>query len=115
MTGQIATPINYDVLEATSETLFNTLHEHGVFGSDEGKFLESQRRGFHGMINRHVTSGDRYLEITYSPTGVRLIVMTEVDKQNTAQVKEIDAYDHPWKNENLDYDALNRELHAALS
>lgn len=114
MTVQNASAINYDTLNATCETLFQTLDQHGVFRGDEGKWLEMQKRSFTRMVQNHVTSGDRYLEITYSPTQVRLLVSTKVEG-GTATVTEIDAYDHPRRNPKMDYDALNRDLHAVLS
>lgn len=121
MAGQIETPINYETLEATSDELFNVLHEHGVFGNmageDEGHYLKCERRGFKTMIRNHVTdnSFSNYLEITYRESSVRLLVTTEVNERGEAKVKEIDAYDHPWENEKMDYAALNSALHAVLS
>lgn len=100
--------LKLETLQSQSEALFEVLHGHGVFGESEGKWLESEKRGFMGMVEDHAISRDHnYLEITYSGTCVRLIINLTVNEKNEAVFKDITAYDHPWANEDMDYEALN--------
>lgn len=102
-------------LEARSEAVFNVLNAHKVFGSLEGVALEVERRGFKSMVTDHaVSEGNRtYLELTY-PSCVRLIIHTNVFA-GEANFREITAYDHPWKNDKMDYEKLNSDIKEALA
>lgn len=103
-------------LEAKSEAVFNVLNAHSVFGPLEGIRLEVERRGFISSITSHATGGDsrHYLELTY-PSCVRLIINTTISAAGEANFSGIDAYDHPRKNDRMDYDALNADIHKALN
>lgn len=54
-----------------------------------------------------------YLELTYHPSVVRIIVKTRI-VNGVAVISEIDAYDHPYPSAPMDYDALNAELKALI-
>lgn len=110
------TKIETAALEARAEAVFNVLNAHKVFGNVEGKWLECERRGFNNMVTSHAV-GERnhnYLELTYDFSCVRLIIHTNIFA-GEAYIREITAYDHPWKNDEMDYEALNRDIHEALN
>jgi hypothetical protein len=109
-------PVKVEGLEAKAEALANVLNEHNVFGNVEGKWLESETRGFTNMIRSHAL-GDRshnYLELTYHYNCVRLIINTEV-VNNEAVFRDVTAYDHPWKSETMDYEGLNKAIQQVLT
>lgn len=102
-------------LEAKAEAVFDVLNAHKVFGNLEGLRLDIERRGFISSITDHATGEDNrnYLELTY-PSCVRLIIHTNIFA-GEADFREITAYDHPWKNDKMDYESLNTGIRAALS
>lgn len=104
-------------LSAQTEAVFDVLNAHNVFGPLEGTRLEVERRGFNNMVTSHAVGTDirNYLELTYNFSCVRLIVKTTVTAAGEAKFSEIDAYDHPWKNDKMDYEALNADIHKALN
>ena len=106
----LKTKVQVKTLEAKAEVVFNALNAHKVFGPLEGTRLEVERRGFIHSITDHATGEDNhnYLELTYS-SGVRLIIHTAI-YAGEADFREVTAYDHPWKNDNMDYEGLNRNL-----
>lgn len=103
-------------LEAKAEAVFNVLNAHKVFGNLEGLRLDVERRGFINSVTDHATGADsrHYLELTY-PSCVRLIINTTVSLAGEADFSGIDAYDHPRKNDRMDYDALNTDILKALN
>lgn len=109
------TKVKVKGLAAQSEAVFNVLNAHNVFGKLEGLALEVERRGFISSITDHATGDDNhnYLELTY-PSCVRLIIHTNIFA-GEADFREITAYDHPWKNDKMDYESLNTGIRAALS
>jgi hypothetical protein len=109
-------PVNVDGLEAKADAIGNVLNDFNVFGNVDGKWLESEMRGFKNMVISH-TLGDRsrnYLELTYHYSCVRLIINTRI-VENKAVFTDITAYDHPWKNENTDYEGLNKAIQEVLN
>lgn len=111
-------PVKVDIegLEAQSEAIGNVLNAFNVFGKVDGKWLESEMRGFKNMVTSH-TVGDRssnYLELTYHSSCVRLIINTRI-VNNKAVFTDITSYDHPWKNDNTDYDGLNKAIQEVLN
>lgn len=102
-------------LEAKAEAVFDVLNVHKVFGDLEGLRLDVERREFKNMVTSHaVGNSNHYLELTY-PSCVRLIINTTISLAGEADFSGIDAYDHPHKNDRMDYDALNADIHKALN
>ena len=105
--------VSLTVLETSADVLFKVLNAHKVFGEINGETdglrLEVEKRGFRDSVVEHALSGDpHYLELTY-PSCVRLIIKTTIN-QGTAMFLSINAYDHPRKNEKMNYDALNYDM-----
>ena len=101
-------------LEARSESLFNVLNTHHIFGElDEAK-LEVERHAFKDAITEHAIQGNDYrsLELTYL-SGVRLVITTTVFA-GSAMFVNVAAYAHP-KNDRINYDGLNREIMDVLN
>lgn len=109
------TTVDVKGLETKSVAMFNILNSHGVFGTLEGTRLEVERRGFINSITSHATGEDsrHYLELTY-PSCVRLIINTTIFS-GAADFSEFEAYDHPRKNDRIDYDALSADLRKAFN
>lgn len=56
-----------------------------------------------------------YLELTY-PSCVRLIIRFDTMAfGNEVFIDSIGAYDHPWPNEDINYEELNRQLLVAIT
>jgi hypothetical protein len=104
-------------LEAKSEAVFNVLNAHNVFGPLDGTRLEVERRGFVDAVISHAVGSDirNYLELTYNFSCVRLIIKTTISAAGEANFSGFDAYDHPWNNDTMDYDALNADIRKALN
>lgn len=107
--------IDVEGLEAQSEAISKVLNDFNVFGKVDGKWLESETRGFRNMVTSHAvgTRSHNYLELTYHFSCVRLIINTRI-VNNEAVLTDITAYDHPWKNENTDYEGLNKAIQELL-
>lgn len=110
----LKTKVEVKGLGLKAEAVFNVLNAHKVFGNLEGLALEVERRGFISSITDHATGDDNrtYLELTY-PSCVRLIVTTTIFA-GRADFREVTAYDHPWKNDRMNYTALNEDITNAL-
>ena len=70
----------------------------------------------HSILNYAETeSFSRYLELTY-PSCVRLIIRFDtVAFSNEVFIESIGAYDHPFPNEDINYEELNRQLKVAIT
>lgn len=104
-------------LTKTAENLANVLVDFGVFGdSSEEKRMMVEKRGFIQSIKDHLLYGQRhgYLELTYSPSSVRLIIMTDV-LESDGFIRLISAHDHPDVNPKMDYDGLDEALKALIA
>lgn len=109
-------PVKVEELVAKAEAIANVLNERAVFGAKvEGKWLESEIRGFKSMVVSHARGEgySGYLELTY-PSCVRLIINTQVVK-GVAQFRDIEAYDHPRENPAMDYAELNKAIQEELA
>lgn len=106
--------VQLDKLDAKAEELSAVLNQRGVFGraaAINADLLDFEVKDLKGMIQDHVTQGDNnYLELTYNASNVRLAINTAIDDKGNAYISNIQAYDHPWNNTDMDYDALNREV-----
>lgn len=69
----------------------------------------------HGILKYAETESlTGYLELTY-PSCVRLIVkFATIADNNEVFIYDIGAYDHPWPNEDINYEELNRQLNIAI-
>lgn len=110
--------IRLEKLDAKAEELGAVLNQRGVFGRSAAinpDILNFEMKDLKGMIQDHAVKGDNdYLELTYNASNVRLVIHTAVDDKGNAYIKNIEAYDHPWNNTDMDYDALNREVRAVF-
>jgi hypothetical protein len=108
-------PVKVEALEVKAEAVANVLNDFKVFGDVEGKWLESQVRGFKHMVISHAKGEGYagYLELTY-PSCVRLLLSTEVVGRE-AVFSYVEAYDHPWKNDQMDYEGLNKAIQEVLT
>lgn len=111
-----AKPVQTEALEAKSEALAAVLNEFKVFGDVDGKWLESEVRGFKSMVRSHALEERswNYLELTYHYNCVRLIITTAV-VDGEAAFREVTAHDHPWKSEKMDYEGLNAAIQEVLA
>lgn len=105
--------VNTEKLAETGKKIAEILKEEGVICTfAEEKYNEFDLRDFVHMLVRHAEDPReirRYLEITYAGTCVRLIAkMAVVDGE--AVLTSIDAYDHPWESEKIDYKRLSARL-----
>lgn len=118
MTTQTVTAktINTDKLTQAGERLADVLDSEGVIGNyDNAKHNDFEKASFVRGLVDYVTSDDirSYHEVTFT-TCVRLIIKFDV-VNNEAALRTVDAYDHPWKNEAINYERLNEGLHAVLN
>lgn len=107
-------------LDSVLDKMTDVLVARKVFGSfDENNAMDAldlklEKRRFKHMVTNHAVNGGwSYLELTYRPSSVRIIVKTRI-VDGIATVSEIDAYDHPYPSARMDYDALNTELKALV-
>lgn len=110
---QAQTPAAGASFEAKAEAVVSVLHKHKVFGDIEGKWLDSEERGFKGMVRDQATGKDSHnsLELTYRGSNVRLWVDARViDKE--VMFTGFKATDHPSKNSRMDYEGLNNDISA---
>ena len=111
--------VRLEKLDAKTEELGALLNQRGVFGRAAAlntDILDFEMRDLKGMIQDHAVKGDNdYLELTYNASNVRLAIHTAVDDKGNAYIKNIEAYDHPWNNPDMDYDALNREVRTVFN
>lgn len=102
-------------LEARSESVFNVLNAHYVFGALEKTQLEVERRGFKDAIIEHALGDNEYRHLTLTyPSGVRLIITTTVFA-GIAMFANVTASAHSQNNDQIRYDSLNREIMDALN
>lgn len=109
--------IQVQELEVKSVAIAEVLAAQGVFGREEGEWLEMEKRDFINSVTRHAqedaSSAWGYLELTYRSSSVRLIIKTKI-QDGAASYRSIDAYDHPFNNPKMDYDELNRAIQSVF-
>lgn len=108
--------ISFTKLDIKLEVLANLLHAYKVFGErDDDRYINMEKRGFKSMVSTHAATQSRnYLEISYRSSCVRLIINTKVIN-GEAFITQIDAYDHPFINETMDYSGLNQALNLVVN
>lgn len=109
---------NLDRLTITAANIGGVLLGNRVIGTNilRGKGnsydLESVS---HSILNYAETESlNRYLELTYSSC-VRLIINFDINDADEVYISDIGAYDHPWPNEDINYEELNRQLTVAIT
>ena len=109
--------VNTEKLVRTGEALAEILNEEGVIcNNDSEKHNAFEKQSFVHMLTRHAEDPKEirnYLEITYGSC-VRLIAHIAI-VEDEAILAGIDAYDHPWVNEAINYERLNSRLHETLA
>lgn len=110
---------NLDRLTITAANIAGVLLGNRVIGTN---VLRPQCNGFdvtsvsHSIVKYAETESlTRYLELTY-PSCVRLIIKFDTTADtDEVFIREIGAYDHPWPNEDINYEELNRQLNVAIA
>lgn len=110
--------VNTEKLSATAKVLAGVLKEEGVICTfTDEKYNEFDLNDFVHMLVRHAEDPRdvrRYLEITYSGSCTRLIAnMKIVDGE--AVLTSINAYDHPWPSEKINYERVDARLQEVLA
>ena len=107
--------VTNEKLAETGEALAVVLTEEGVICNYANPtHNEVEKRAFVNMLTTHAEDPKSYLEITYPGTCVRLLAKIKI-VEGEAVLTEVDAYDHPWENEAINYERLNARLHETLS
>lgn len=118
MTTQTVTAetINTNKLAEAGTRLADVLTAHSVFWNYENpKHNAFERESFVRGLVGFATSDDirSYHEVTFTSC-VRLIITVDI-ADGEAKLRAVDAFDHPRKNEAINYEALNEDLHAVLN
>lgn len=118
MTKQTVTAetINTDKLAEAGDRLANVLNAHNVFWyHGNPKHDAYEREAFTRGLVGFATSDDirSYYEVTFTSC-VRLIITVDV-VEGAAKLRTVEAFDHPWPNEAINYEALNADLLAVLN
>lgn len=102
-------------LKSRSESVFDVLSAHQVFGELDETRLEVERNGFKEAIVEHVLGDNqcRPLALTYL-SGVRLTITTDVFA-GAAMFVNVKASAHAQENDQIDYDHLNRDIMDSLN
>lgn len=111
-----AKTINTDKLEAAAERFADVLVSEGVIGNyDSAKHNDFEKASFVRSLVGYATSDDirSYHEETL-PNCVRIIAKVDI-VNDEAIIRTIDAFDHPWESEAINYARLNEGLHAVLN
>ena len=109
---------NLNRLAVTAAEIGGVLLGNGVIGnsSNENEISHELSSVYHSILayaEKESLAG--YLELTYLSC-VRLIVKFATDAETgEVFIRDIGAYDHPWPNENINYEVLNAQLAEAIS
>ena len=106
--------VKVEKLEAIANEVAEVLTSHGVFGPKDDKWGFVERRDFVGQISAHAAEGGTdYLELTYQ-SGVRFLLHTTIVDGDEARIRDMEGYDHPWPNPNINYEKMNRDIQRIL-
>ena len=110
--------VNTEKLSATARKLAEVLKEEGVICTfKEEKYNNFDINDFVHMLVRHAEDPRevrRYLEITYSGSCTRLIAKVAI-VDGEAVLTSINAYDHPWPSEKVNYERVDARLQEVLA
>lgn len=114
----ITAPVAVDTtaVELVAPAVAKVLREEGIIStSGNQKWNDFEEEAFIRAVVSYAKEGAPYgyLEQTYSASNTRLIIKVNFNGKREASLSGIDAYDHPFESDEIDYEALSLKLQQA--
>lgn len=114
----IVAPVAVDTtaVEAVAPAVAKVLRAEGIIStSSNEKWNDFEEEAFVRAVVSYAKEGAPfgYLELTYTASNTRLIIKVDFNGKREAGLSAIDAYDHPYESDAIDYEALSLKLQQA--